>query len=374
MAVVKKPARRQDNTVLQAFLVIFIVLFVAACGLYWWMFNQKEELRLVKEQQAVDLVKREGMVSERDVRIKELEEVIKDPVKGLEQKIVGLEEKWQERDHRVAETERARDEQVEAKKNIEEEIKKRVEEKDKKIAEINEEVGKLTQTIDAERDKFNKEVKVKTDKVTELEGTVVKERTERSNEKSRTDEEIRSLRERLEQVLLAEREFLGKGLEADGEVLESDPQTGYVWVNLGKQNNLKYGLKFRVYQVGKGGRIKEKGDIEVRQVGDATSKAVVVKHNPADPMVKGDLIANRTFHPKKKKLFVIAGEFKKYTHEEMKFYVQENGGSVGDQLTVNTNYLVLGVGGTEVEGMKKEAMYLQVPILSEDELYRYIGD
>lgn len=115
MAVVKKPARRQDNTVLQAFLVIFIVLFVAACGLYWWMFNQKEELRLVKEQQAVDLVKREGMVSERDVRIKELEEVIKDPVKGLEQKIVGLEEKWQERDHRVAETERARDEQVEAK-------------------------------------------------------------------------------------------------------------------------------------------------------------------------------------------------------------------------------------------------------------------
>ncbi len=92
---------------------------------------------------------------------------------------------------------------------------------------------------------------------------------------------------------------------------------------------------------------------------------------PTGP-IEGDYVANPYFTAEEKLTFVFAGDTIRRSLREIKFFVEENGGVLQDELTLETNFLVAGT-GPEADRMVKKARELGVKILREDELYDFFG-
>lgn len=71
------------------------------------------------------------------------------------------------------------------------------------------------------------------------------------------------------------------------------------------------------------------------------------------------------------KTFVVSGVFEKYSRDDLKKAIEDNGGKVGSSISAKTNYVVAGanMGPAKLE----KATQLGVPILSEDDFQRMIS-
>ena len=86
-----------------------------------------------------------------------------------------------------------------------------------------------------------------------------------------------------------------------------------------------------------------------------------IEESSASEMFKTASLADLTF--------VVTGTLKSFSRDEIKAYIQTNGGKVTDSISRNTSYLVVG----EAPGSKlTKAQQLGVPILTEDELVNLV--
>jgi len=71
------------------------------------------------------------------------------------------------------------------------------------------------------------------------------------------------------------------------------------------------------------------------------------------------------------KIFVVSGVFEKFSRDDLKKAIEDNGGKVGSSISAKTDYVVAGdnMGPAKLEKANK----LNIPIISEDDFMAMLG-
>ncbi len=199
---------------------------------------------------------------------------------------------------------------------------------------------------------------------TEIEG--IRRDTRRQN--ADLDARIKELSDRVSQ-LTQQRELNNRDLKSDGQILAARATDGFVVIDRGHQHNLRKGTRFVVFNR-RGGRNVAKGALEVVEVDARTATARVESELDAnDPLVPGDHVHNPVFDPAAIKTFVIAGDFERFSRDELARFITESGGKVEPTLTTSSDYLIA---GERAETALTQASKLGVSILSEGQLLEFV--
>jgi DNA ligase (NAD+) len=83
---------------------------------------------------------------------------------------------------------------------------------------------------------------------------------------------------------------------------------------------------------------------------------------------KSTVVSNRL----EGKTFVVSGVFEKFSRDDLKKAIEDNGGKVGSSISAKTNYVIAGenMGPAKLE----KASQLKIPIISEEDFLGMIGD
>lgn len=214
---------------------------------------------------------------------------------------------------------------------------------DERRRQLREDVEKQSQSIETQKKKWRLEKAGLDDRIAELEGRV---------------------RQLTNQLDVSNREF-----KADGTILTSEAADGFVVLSLGFAEHLRSGTKFTVFNR-RGGKIVTKGLIQVTEVREHISTARVLEesdHN--DPLVSGDQLHNPVYDPEHVRSFAIRGDFKRFSRTEIARFIQESGGKVDNELSVNVDFLVA---GSHAQTDLDQATKLGMSILSEDQLLDFL--
>ena len=144
---------------------------------------------------------------------------------------------------------------------------------------------------------------------------------------------------------------------ADGSVIRS-PTNGTLYIDLGRQDSITTGMTFQVYDRVRGiprmesatDLPKGKGSVQVVRVLPTQAECRVVEQTPGQTIREGDLIANLAYDKNVPPRFRIYGDFDLDNNgrpgpgdrERLDSLVRQFGGQVVDDVTVNTDVLVLG--------------------------------
>ncbi len=176
------------------------------------------------------------------------------------------------------------------------------------------------------------------------------------------DSELRSLRDQMESSQRSfdkEKNLLNSRIAAlanttifatpeyannpDGKVLEVSRRLNIGWIDLGANQRLTTGTRFRV-EGGPPGNRHFKAWAEVTEV--EPSRAEVAFSDLADafdPVVTGDVVINPLYDPKGSRNAVLAGRFSGvYSKDELIALLQKIGVQVQDELDYTTHFLIVG--------------------------------
>lgn len=177
----------------------------------------------------------------------------------------------------------------------------------------------------------------------------------------------KDVKERLGRVqeLLDRRDVQTEEMLSDGQVLQARVTDGFAIINRGVEDDIHRGMRFTVFNR-RGGVNTVKGEIEVIDVETRLAVARVTNEaDPNDPIIPGDHIHNAIYNPDEVKLYVIEGDFRKFSKPELARFIEEAGGVVEPEISRRTHYLVA---GENADVALAEANLNGVTILSEDKL------
>ncbi len=138
----------------------------------------------------------------------------------------------------------------------------------------------------------------------------------------------------------------------DGKVILVDNATKIVHINLGSNDRVYRGLTFSIYDrntpIPKDG--KGKAEVEVFNVSKNISAARIIRSNIKNPIILDDIVANLIWDSEKANVFVIAGDFDLNgdgqpdydAADKIKALIEKWGGQVQDNISIDTDFLVLG--------------------------------
>jgi hypothetical protein len=176
---------------------------------------------------------------------------------------------------------------------------------------------------------------------------------------NQTRAQLEMTQDRMENALEKLREIKplpGKDVPAfkpDGKVVLVDDQAGVVHLNIGSDDRVYRGLTFSVYdrnapipENGKG-----KAELEVFGLAKQISAARIVRSEEKNPVAVDDNIANLVWDSDKTNVFAIAGRFDldddgkidPMALKKIESLIRKWGGSVKPEVTVNTDFVVLGM-------------------------------
>ena len=154
--------------------------------------------------------------------------------------------------------------------------------------------------------------------------------------------------------------------QPDGKIILIDKSAKIVHINLGSEDHVYRGLTFSVYDknmpIPKDG--EGKAEIEVFNAGKNISAARIIRSSVKNPIILDDIIANLIWDSEKTNVFVVAGEFDLDNDgaadyqgaEKIKALIEKWGGKVVDNISINTDFLVLGTTPTVLERPTFEQM------------------
>lgn len=200
---------------------------------------------------------------------------------------------------------------------------------------------------------------------------VEKEKSEKAN---RDDSNLRATRilqleDRIRDLLELELRWL-TDLEPEGRLLEVNPTSPHVIINLGASDRVVPGLIFEVFQYERGNYV-EKGMIEVvqTQAQIATCRVLSVKDARKMPLSQNDYIGNPVFSTRRPKVFVVSGEFKTHNKDDLEMFIRQTGGIVREKLSPGVDILVA---GDRSEKDQDSAREYAVHAMTEEQLLKYI--
>ena len=163
----------------------------------------------------------------------------------------------------------------------------------------------------------------------------------------------------------------------DGEVIRADIDHGFAYIDLGWKHGIRPGSRFHVYEVLKGGRLKNKGDLRIIRVErDFSQCSILAQEDVANPIVKGDYIWNKFFE-RNIKIFVFVGDFDsenaRYSKDQLKKMIEENGHVVSKTVRSDTDYAILGEDYTQ-DPKYKTVQDFKIEKISPRILLEYFGE
>lgn len=225
----------------------------------------------------------------------------------------------------------------------------------------------------------------------------------------------RSLIQRLQNELKGQR-YVGQSEEAlvDGKVIGLNAADSTVVIGVGRKQRLVLGTSFEVY--GDGTSIRPdpatgeypsgKASLEVIRLDDDSATARIIRERKGNPIVRGDVIANALYDPKKVYNFLVYGLFDANKDgraslleaSDISALVTEWGGKVVDELSGNVDFVVLGQRPTlppeppatapaevvqefirlkrqsvKYDELLSQARSTSIPVLNENRLYTLTG-
>jgi len=172
------------------------------------------------------------------------------------------------------------------------------------------------------------------------------------------------LTERVEQLEAAYAEnrlrSITPELLVDGQIVETEPKTGSVYIDRGVKDRLVLGMRFQVFDSAEAITVSEDGKttsgakatIEVVRVGANTSTGKILTSVSGRPIQRGDALVNAVYDPERRYSFMVHGIFDvdqdgNATEAEANYLrsrISAWGGDVieGDTLPGDIDFLVLG--------------------------------
>lgn len=345
---------------LKGLIIVFSIASAATFGL--WLYRHAEDAALLEQYRLADLERRD---------LRESVPKVEARIPPLDQSIVARREKIatisQQEDEVITDVNRL----VSEIDVIKEAIIKASEEQVKKYAQINTEAKTARKDLGQEEERALNlergydEQRLKAREQIELLSRDL-ETLKREARKANAVADLRNaeLDDRIQQ-LTQQRELNNRELRSDGRLLASRATDGYVVIDRGHQNGLRNGTRFVVYNR-RGGKTIVKGSIEVVEVEARLATARVLEEIDAnDPLVPGDHIHNPVYNPEAVKVFVIKGDFTRWSAEELARFITEAGGKVEKELTTSSDYLVA---GDRAQAALDQASKLGISVLSEAQL------
>lgn len=239
--------------------------------------------------------------------------------------------------------------------------------------------------------KFDVEKRRLADKIDELQKKQNRFEKVKKLEIAKLQSEKNTLKSRIQEIIKRQKKsFEGSG--ADGEIIYSEPDLGYAWIDLGKNHNLRAGMSFQVFRYVKGGRKKLKGKIIVKNVEADMAKVTIIDGakltDPVtnkkltlplrdDPIVKGDLIRTPLFDRNEQQVFVFLGNKVSnsiYKKKELERKIEEAGGKVDKNVSIATDFVILLAGAEDdfQEEIDKAGQFGCI-FMRESELLEYLS-
>lgn len=176
------------------------------------------------------------------------------------------------------------------------------------------------------------------------------------------DQEIATLKRRINELQPKAGE--GRGIAVvdaatlpDGAIASILQEENLVYIDRGRRQHIVPGMTFEVYDRATGvardehGDLRGKATIEVVSMSDESSVARIVRRVPRKSVLEGDIIANAVYDPNYKFKFMVFGDFdidqigqpSSSDKLRIKTVITQWGGTLTDDLTYDTDFLVLGI-------------------------------
>jgi hypothetical protein len=218
--------------------------------------------------------------------------------------------------------------------------------KDDEIADIRKQSNDLTATEAKEDTMYSSRVNELNSRKNVLEGQKKQKEDKFREQKVDIDYRINRIKQEIE--FLATREIIKRDIvEVQGEIIRPAVKEGYAFITLGANDNMKLGLKFRVFRKDKNGTRKWKGQVEVKKVFNGYSLVSITNTaNPSDPIVEGDYINNIFYSRNRTKYVVLIGEIEqpdfRYNRAEIERRLTELGAKVEPNVSLKTDFAIIG--------------------------------
>ncbi len=171
-------------------------------------------------------------------------------------------------------------------------------------------------------------------------------------------------------------------IEVQGKIINPAVKDWYAFINLGEKDNVKLGLKFRVFRRDKNGKRKWKGLVEVKKIFETYCQVSINKvENELDPIVEGDYITNVFYRPNKTLYVALIGSIERdmfrYNLEQIKRKLTALGVVVETEISLMTDFVILGR-NYEILPAYETMRLLNIPYLenkeAEESVVLYLSD
>lgn len=210
---------------------------------------------------------------------------------------------------------------------------------DKKATDAREEYKKQLDEFRREAEQaqaeLNKNIAQKTRQIQEMQANI-----------NRLQDQVTKLQETRKPTSIA---GAAAARKPDGQVLRTSGEVCYI--NLGSSDRIEPGMTFSIYpQTGIPETGEGKGALVVSSVQKNVSECRISKLAKGEAVLAGDLIANLAYDPTRTYNFVVEGTFDLYGSgqpslagaDEVKMLIKRFGGKVGEDVTVDTDFIVMG--------------------------------
>jgi hypothetical protein len=242
----------------------------------------------------------------------------------------------------------------------------------RRVKDIEESQRKTLEALNAEVDQYKGEIDQLRDELAgfkgELDTRVQRMRDEFAGKETQLAAEIdklqrqslldKSLIQRLQDELKGQR-FAGQAEEAlvDGSVIGLNAADGTVVISVGRSQRLVLGTSFEVYSEPTairpdpaGNYPQGKASLEVIRLDSDSATCRVLREKRGNPVVRGDVIANALYDPKKTYTFLVYGTFDANKDGratvleagDIEALIKNWGGGVVAEMTGNVDFVVLG--------------------------------
>lgn len=156
--------------------------------------------------------------------------------------------------------------------------------------------------------------------------------------------------------------------QPDAKILRVDLQNGLIYLDIGTEDHVYRGLTFAIFdrnmpipESGEG-----KAEVEVFQIDPKVSVARIVKSNRKNPIVQEDIVANLIWDSKTNNRFVVLGDFDfnndgkidEDGNQRVREMVEHWGGIVQNEVTIDTDFVVVGQRPTPMVSPSQTALDL----------------
>lgn len=257
--------------------------------------------------------------------------------------------------------------------------------KDNEIAEIKMRERELSSVEIKERanyksraDELNREKKRITVELPRADEKFKKRKFDLQNQISFTTRAI----ERLTALEVTRREIV----KAHGHIFNAGPENQYAFINLGADDSITLGLKFRIFRKDKYGTKRWKGQVEVKRIFKTYSQVSINRvENKLDPVTDGDLLANIFYCRGKQPRVVLVGLFErgdfKYHRAETQRRLTKIGVIIEEKVSLRTDFVIIGKEPERYDIDRQNyslAKRLNIPLVEEkkarESIKYYLGD